>query len=58
MCGVSGDIKTEQCEICGYDTGYDGYDKIEDRKYYVENKGQLCSWCYKKILNKIEVRNK
>ena len=48
MCGVDVGIMTEECVICKYDTGYDGYDKIQDRKYYVEDRGQLCAWCYKR----------
>jgi len=48
MCGVDVDVYTEDCVICGYDTGYDGYDKIEDRKYYVKDRGQLCGWCWKR----------
>ena len=48
MCGVNLDLITEECVICKYDTGYDGYDKIQDRKYYVEGRGQLCGWCWKR----------
>jgi len=48
MCGVNLDIYTDECVVCKYDTEYDGYDNIKDRKYYVEGKGQLCSWCYKR----------
>ena len=48
MCGVNLDLYTEKCVICKYDTGYDGYDDIKDRKYYVKGRGQLCSWCYKR----------
>ena len=48
MCGVNLDLYTEKCVICKYDKGYDGYDKIQDRKYYVEGRGQLCGWCWKR----------
>jgi hypothetical protein len=48
MCGINLDLVTEDCVICKYDTGYDGYDKIKDRKYYVKGRGQLCGWCYKR----------
>ena len=48
MCGINLDLITEDCVICKDDTGYDGYDDITDRKYYVEGRGQLCGWCWKR----------
>ena len=52
MCGVNLDLITEECVICKYDTGYDGYDDIKNRKYYVEGRGQLCGWCWKRRYRK------
>ena len=49
MCGINLDLITEPCVICKDDTGYDGYDDITDRKYYVKDRGQLCGWCWKRV---------
>ena len=32
MCGANIGIIEGPCVICKYETGYDGYDKIQDRK--------------------------
>ena len=48
MCGINLNLLIDNCVICGYDTGYDGFDDIKDRKYYVEDRGQLCAWCWKR----------
>jgi len=46
MCGVNLQLLTYNCFMCNEDTNCDGYDQIEDRKYYVEGKGRLCSRCW------------
>ncbi len=38
--------KNEKCACCGRDTGIAKDVPIDDRMYYIEGCGQLCSDCY------------
>lgn len=47
--GKAVERKTEQCVLCGVDTGVLADIPADARRYYVTGIGQLCESCYRSL---------
>ena len=41
--------ETDKCACCGCDTGIPKDTPISNRKYYIQDSGQLCNKCYTEL---------